>query len=73
MGVSTDYIQHNQTNQMLLNGARKLGYAHSVVPQNTGGKEHSCGHCTFGCGSSCSFLVARLGESTLSHTLLKDA
>lgn len=51
MGVSTDYIEHNRTNQMLLEGARKLGYAHKAVPQNTGGKRHYCGHCTFGCGS----------------------
>ena len=35
----------------LLEGARKLGYAHKPVPQNTGGAQHRCGHCTFGCGS----------------------
>ncbi|KAF2641851.1 long chain fatty alcohol oxidase [Massarina eburnea CBS 473.64] len=51
MGVSTDYIEQNRTNQILLEGARKLGYAHKAVPQNTGGKRHYCGHCTFGCGS----------------------
>ncbi|KAF1976432.1 long chain fatty alcohol oxidase [Bimuria novae-zelandiae CBS 107.79] len=51
MGVSTDHIEHSRANQILLEGARKLGYAHKPVPQNTGGKRHYCGHCTFGCGS----------------------
>lgn len=51
MGVSTDSISHNRANAMLLEGARKLGYAHKPVPQNTGGAQHRCGHCTFGCGS----------------------
>ncbi len=50
MGVSADHIKQNPTNKMLLEGARKLGWTHKVVPQNTGGKEHSCGYCTFGCG-----------------------
>ncbi|KAF2744005.1 long chain fatty alcohol oxidase [Sporormia fimetaria CBS 119925] len=51
MGVSTDYIKHNVTNLKLLEGARRLGYTHKVVPQNTGGKQHWCGYCNFGCGS----------------------
>lgn len=51
MGVSTKHIKHNHGNQILLEGARKLGYAAKDVPQNTGGSEHSCGHCTLGCGS----------------------
>lgn len=51
MGVSGDYIKQNRTNEILMEGARKLGYTHKVVPQNTGGKQHYCGHCTFGCGS----------------------
>ncbi|KAH7128352.1 hypothetical protein B0J11DRAFT_431142 [Dendryphion nanum] len=51
MGVSADHIQHNPQNEKLMEGARKLGYAHKAVPQNTGGKQHNCGHCTFGCGS----------------------
>ncbi|KAF2753833.1 long-chain fatty alcohol dehydrogenase [Pseudovirgaria hyperparasitica] len=51
MGVSTDFIQHNQTNQLLMEGARKLGYGHKAVPQNTGGKQHYCGYCTLGCAS----------------------
>lgn len=51
MGVSTEFIEQNRANAMLLEGARKLGYNHKVVPQNTGGAQHRCGHCTFGCGS----------------------
>lgn len=51
MGVSDKYIHQNNTNQKLLDGARKLGWTHKAVPQNTGGKQHSCGFCNFGCGS----------------------
>lgn len=51
MGVDTKHIDHNKTNQVLLEGARKLGWSHKVVPQNTGGKQHYCGYCTLGCGS----------------------
>lgn len=51
MGVSADYVKHNYTNRVLLEGARKLGWTNKPVPQNTGGKQHYCGHCTLGCGS----------------------
>lgn len=51
MGVSTKFIKHNPQNLHLMEGARKLGWAHKEVPQNTGGSEHSCGHCTLGCGA----------------------
>jgi choline dehydrogenase-like flavoprotein len=51
MGVSTEFIKHNPSNQLLMEGARRLGWAHKPVPQNTGGKQHACGHCTYGCGS----------------------
>ncbi|KAK7402434.1 hypothetical protein QQX98_011823 [Neonectria punicea] len=51
MGVSTQHIKHSKPNQFLLEGSRKLGWAHSEVPQNTGGTEHSCGHCSMGCRS----------------------
>lgn len=51
MGVSTKYIEHNVNNQILAEGARKLGYGHVDVPQNTGGKKHYCGYCTLGCGA----------------------
>jgi choline dehydrogenase-like flavoprotein len=51
MGVSTEHIKHNRANEMLLEGARKLGWSAKSVPQNTGGKQHYCGFCNFGCGS----------------------
>jgi choline dehydrogenase-like flavoprotein len=51
MGVSTEFIKHNPANVKLLEGARKLGWSHKPVPQNTGGSQHYCGFCTFGCGS----------------------
>ena len=52
MGVSGDHVEHNKTNRVLMEGARKLGYSCKVVPQNTGGKKHYCGYCTLGCGSA---------------------
>lgn len=52
MGVSCDHIRHNFGNKALLEGARKLGYHAKAVPQNTGGAEHYCGHCTVGCGAA---------------------
>lgn len=50
MGVSADHIEHGKNNQLLREGARKLGYSAKPVPQNTGGKKHYCGYCTLGCG-----------------------
>ena len=52
MGVSTDHIRHNHGNECLMEGARKLGYHAKAVPQNTGGNEHYCGHCSLGCGAA---------------------
>lgn len=52
MGVSTKSITHNIPNQILLEGARRLGYAHAEIPQNTGGCAHECGLCTLGCASA---------------------
>ena len=51
MGVSTEHIRHNKANATLLEGARRLGWNARAVPQNTGGKEHYCGYCTYGCGA----------------------
>ncbi|ODH23361.1 hypothetical protein ACO22_05408 [Paracoccidioides brasiliensis] len=53
MGVNTEHVNHNNPNRVLLDGARKLGYAAQTVPQNTGNQEHWCGHCTLGCASGC--------------------
>ncbi|KAF7553326.1 hypothetical protein G7Z17_g3721 [Cylindrodendrum hubeiense] len=52
MGVSSQHIQHSKPNKFLMEGSRKLGWAHKEVPQNTGGAEHSCGHCSMGCRSA---------------------
>ena len=52
MGVSADYVEHNANNNLLYEGARKLGYNPKIVPQNTGGNKHYCGYCTLGCGSA---------------------
>ena len=52
MGVSAKHIEHNANNEVLSEGARKLGYNHSDVPQNTGGNKHYCGYCTMGCGAA---------------------
>ena len=52
MGVSTEHIEHNHTNRVLMEGARQLGYSVRAVPQNTGGKQHYCGYCSLGCGSA---------------------
>ncbi|KAJ5784747.1 uncharacterized protein N7503_009959 [Penicillium pulvis] len=52
MGVNTEHVRHNRQNSVILEGARKLGYAAKTVPQNTGNAEHYCGTCTLGCASS---------------------
>ncbi len=46
-------IEHNFANTTLLEGARRLGMAVEVVPQNTGAsRRHCCGYCTYGCAST---------------------
>ncbi|GAA5893640.1 uncharacterized protein JCM6883_003589 [Sporobolomyces salmoneus] len=52
MGVSDEFFKHNQANQILVDASNKLGYPISRIPQNTGGYEHSCGMCGYGCTSS---------------------
>lgn len=50
MGVHDDFTP-NHGNQVLLDGARKLGWLAKKVPQNTGRAEHPDGHCAQGCWS----------------------
>lgn len=50
--VSGDEVRQSYRGQKLLEGSRKLGYAAQVCPQNSGGKEHWCGHCHLGCASA---------------------
>ncbi|KAI8883540.1 long-chain fatty alcohol dehydrogenase [Backusella circina FSU 941] len=49
IGASTSGIQHNGSNQVLVDGCKKLGYPIADIPQNTGGKAHSCNFCYAGC------------------------
>jgi hypothetical protein len=65
MGVNTDHVKHNCQNDIILEGAHKLGYAAKSVPQNTGNSEHYCGHCTLGCQSA--------GKKGPTETFLADA
>lgn len=52
MGVATAPVVQSHRGQALLDGSRKLGWRAGVCPQNAGGAQHSCGHCTMGCGSN---------------------
>lgn len=65
MGVNTEHIEHNRQNNVILEGARKLGYAAKAVPQNTGNSAHYCGYCTLGCHSA--------GKKGPTETFLADA
>lgn len=52
MGVSTDGIQHNTANSLLIAGCRKTGMECKLAPQNSGGHAHNCGYCCYGCPSN---------------------
>lgn len=52
MGVAIEPVIQTHRGQVLLDGCKKLGWKAGVCPQNSGGAEHSCGHCTMGCGSN---------------------
>ncbi|KAJ5266519.1 hypothetical protein N7478_009327 [Penicillium angulare] len=65
MGVNTEHVKHNRQNNVILEGARKLGYSAKTVPQNTGNEEHYCGHCTMGCAST--------GKKGPTESFLADA
>ncbi|ODQ82427.1 hypothetical protein BABINDRAFT_159023 [Babjeviella inositovora NRRL Y-12698] len=49
MGVSDKHIEHSFSNQILYDGAEKLGYKVKKIPQNTGNQAHPCGMCHIGC------------------------
>ncbi|KXG49184.1 Alcohol dehydrogenase, long-chain fatty [Penicillium griseofulvum] len=65
MGVNEDHVEHNRQNRVILDGARKLGYAAKTVPQNTGHGKHYCGYCTLGCASG--------GKKGPTESFLMDA
>ncbi|KAJ3409203.1 hypothetical protein CcCBS67573_g08271 [Chytriomyces confervae] len=48
-GVTDQGIEHNVPNQILLEGAKRLGYPSGVLPQNIGTNDHKCGFCHMGC------------------------
>lgn len=52
MGVSEKTVRQNHRGQVLLDGAKKLGYKAKVTPHNNGNADHYCGHCHLGCGSA---------------------
>ncbi|CAB4477256.1 uncharacterized protein OCT59_016398 [Rhizophagus irregularis] len=49
LGTNTINIIHNQSNQTLINGCKKLGLHSDNIPQNTASITHQCGWCSFGC------------------------
>ncbi|KAI8070938.1 hypothetical protein BC940DRAFT_253231 [Gongronella butleri] len=49
IGASTAGVVHNGSNQILLDGSKKLGMHNDVLPQNTGGMIHNCNFCYAGC------------------------
>ena len=68
MGVSTAHVEHNANNNILLEGARKLGYSAKTVPQNTGGNKHYCGYCR----SSSFHLLMIFGTALASFRLCPE-
>lgn len=49
IGASTEKIEHNGPNSILMEGCKNLGYPFRIVPQNTRGQVHNCGFCGTGC------------------------
>lgn len=50
IGASLNGVRHSFSNQVLLEGAKKLGYRAKEIAQNNGDhKNHSCGFCYLGC------------------------
>ncbi|CAO3620484.1 unnamed protein product [Cunninghamella echinulata] len=49
IGASTEGIEHNGGNQILKEGAQKLGYHYADLHQNTNGQKHPCAYCYAGC------------------------
>ncbi|KAJ3271024.1 hypothetical protein HDV01_007105 [Terramyces sp. JEL0728] len=57
--------KHNTPNSLFYEGCKKLGYHVTAIPQNTGGQDHQCGFCTFGCPNG--------GKLSSTLTWIKDA
>lgn len=79
-GVGSSAISHNKCNQLFMEGSRRLGMPHGVIPQNTAGKPHRCGFCVFGCpyaekqGTHVTFLrdAAESGNARFVHGCTVD-
>ena len=64
LNVSTDNSQHNEQNQILLNGCQQLGFQTEVIQRNA--KDcGDCGYCGFGCRSG--------AKQDTRQTFLSDA
>lgn len=49
-GALTEHIAHSKSNQVLMDGAHKLGYRHRLIAQSTGAHpDHSCAYCHLKC------------------------
>ncbi|KAJ3295201.1 hypothetical protein HDU79_009641 [Rhizoclosmatium sp. JEL0117] len=48
-GVTDKNVSQNVSNQILLDGCKKLGYHAAALPQNAAGKDHRCAFCNMGC------------------------
>ncbi|MGH2510029.1 MAG: GMC family oxidoreductase N-terminal domain-containing protein, partial [Ktedonobacteraceae bacterium] len=65
ISVNTDNSVHNQQNQLLFDGMKKLGYHADSLRRNAVGCEQRCGTCGFGCRYGC--------KQSTTKTYLQDA
>jgi choline dehydrogenase-like flavoprotein len=63
--VNTENSVHNRQNQLLFEGAQRLGYYAGSLPRNAVGCEQRCGTCGFGCRYGC--------KQSTTKTYLQDA
>ncbi|GES84243.1 GMC oxidoreductase [Rhizophagus clarus] len=65
LGTNTVNVTHNQSNQTLIDGCKKLGLHFDNIPQNTASIPHQCGWCSFGCkyGEKQSAIMTWLNEA----------
>ncbi|MEO9029268.1 MAG: GMC family oxidoreductase N-terminal domain-containing protein, partial [Ktedonobacteraceae bacterium] len=65
ISVNTENSVHNQQNQLLFDGMKKLGYHADSLRRNAVGCEQRCGTCGFGCRYGC--------KQSTTKTYLQDA
>ncbi|KAM3586113.1 hypothetical protein VKS41_002642 [Umbelopsis sp. WA50703] len=49
IGATTAHISHNESNKILIDGCKRLGFPVEDIPQNVGECPHECGWCFLGC------------------------